>query len=220
MASSMFPNGAHHGDLTPATEGANFALPPTLEPAQAFSRSAICLEWSELEHRAATGRRPGDHARPCRPFLTGAHPRKTHGADIKWHLRRPDRAKNRPGTNFLLWSWLRRRQAGRNATPLSCAYSSHLSWRTDTTRMQRDNPRLVFRTVFGNRSRATSRNRAQRDRLQEEYPDFVTEDARKLRFKLARRPAQARRYLSSLREVETRSHRASHSRKRKPQWPK
>ena len=36
-----------------------------------------------LDGGRAHGDGPGDHARSCASFLTGAHPKKTHGADIK-----------------------------------------------------------------------------------------------------------------------------------------
>src|SRR5207247_11272562 len=102
--------------------------------------------------------------------------------------------------------------AGNCVSGYSCAYSSNLSWRTDTTPNAKEiNPRLVFERLFGNQVKGdVDANRAQRDRYRKSILDFVTEDARKLRFKLGA-PDQRKldEYLSSLREVEIRITRAS-----------
>src|SRR5207247_10710036 len=94
----------------------------------------------------------------------------------------------------------------------SCAYSPNLPLRTDTTPNAKEiNPRLVCERLFGNQVKGDmDANRANRDRYKKSILDFVTEDARKLRFKLGA-PDQRKldEYLSSLREVETRITRAS-----------
>src|SRR5260370_22441926 len=77
------PFGAHMVAWTPAAEGANFALPPTLEPLKPFQDRLLVLSGLTLNTARPLGDGPGDHARAMSAFLTGAHPRKTHGADIK-----------------------------------------------------------------------------------------------------------------------------------------
>src|SRR5260370_25899598 len=83
MAFIYIPNGAHMAAWTPGAEGANFALPATLEPLKAFQDRLLALSRLTLNTARPLGDGPGDHARAMSAFLTGAHPRKTHGADIK-----------------------------------------------------------------------------------------------------------------------------------------
>src|SRR5262245_43472040 len=83
MAFIYIPNGAHMASWTPTTEGASFALPPTLEPLKDYQDRLYVLSGLTLNTARPLGDGPGDHARAMSAFLTGAHPRKTHGADIK-----------------------------------------------------------------------------------------------------------------------------------------
>src|SRR6516165_10267244 len=77
------PNGAHMAAWTPTATGTNFPLPPTLEPLKDFQDRLMVLSGLTLNTARPLGDGPGDHARAMSAFLTGAHPRKTHGADIK-----------------------------------------------------------------------------------------------------------------------------------------
>ena len=70
---------------TPATEGADFALTPVLEPLAAFRDRMLVISAA----RSATGRGArdgevgGDHPRACTAWLTGAHAKMTSGADSR-----------------------------------------------------------------------------------------------------------------------------------------
>ena len=69
---------------TPLTEGAGFDLPPTLASLEPFRDDLLVL--SGLVHQTAyplTGEGAGDHARAAACYLTGVHPKKTEGADIR-----------------------------------------------------------------------------------------------------------------------------------------
>ena len=216
MAFIYIPNGAHMEAWTPAAEGANFVVPPTLEPLKPFQDRLFVLSGLTLNTARPLGDGPGDHARAMSAFLTGAHPRKTHGADIKIGISADQIAAQKIGqeTKFpsLELGCEGGKLAGNCDSGYSCAYSSNLSWRTDTTPNAKEiNPRLVFERLFGNQVKGDmDANRATRDRYKKSIFDFVTEDARKLRFKLGA-PDQRKldEYLSSLREVETRITRAS-----------
>ena len=78
------PNGMNMHKWMPATEGAGFELSPLLQPLAPFRDRLLVL--SGLGHETAKpdpGEGAGDHARGCSTFLTGVHPRKTQGADVK-----------------------------------------------------------------------------------------------------------------------------------------
>jgi hypothetical protein len=216
MAFIYIPNGAHMAAWTPSAVGANFPLPPTLEPLKPFQDQLMVLSGLTLNTARPLGDGPGDHARAMSAFLTGAHPRKTHGADIKIGVSVDQVAARKIGeqTKFpsLEIGCEGGKLAGNCDSGYSCAYSSNLSWRTDSTPNAKEiNPRQVFERLFGNQVKGEEDStRAKRDRYKKSILDFVNEDARKLRFRLGG-PDQRKldEYLSSLREVETRIVRAS-----------
>jgi len=76
-------NGIIMNDWTPAETGSNFAISKTLKPIETFRDQTVVV--SGLAHRngEALGDGPGDHARAGASWLTGAHPKKTQGADIR-----------------------------------------------------------------------------------------------------------------------------------------
>ena len=83
MLFMMVPNGIHMHDWTPSSEGANFELPPTLEVLAKHRKSLNVFTGLTLDGARDHGDGAGDQARSGASFLTGAHPKKTDGADIK-----------------------------------------------------------------------------------------------------------------------------------------
>src|SRR5687767_1480865 len=77
------PNGKNMADWTPATTGANYELPSILEPLAKHRRDFALLSGLALDPANSHGDGGGDHARASAAFLTGVHPRKTAGADIR-----------------------------------------------------------------------------------------------------------------------------------------
>src|SRR5689334_25372590 len=78
------PNGVIMDAWTPKTEGANFELPTTLKPLTPFRDQLQVL--TGLAHnngKALEGEGAGEHARASAVFLTGVHPHKTEGADLR-----------------------------------------------------------------------------------------------------------------------------------------
>jgi len=216
MAFIYIPNGAHMAAWTPSAVGANFPLPPTLEPLKPFQDQLFVFSGLTLNTARPLGDGPGDHARAMSAFLTGAHPRKTYGADIKIGISVDQVAAQKVGQETKFSSLEMGCEGGKLArncdSGYSCAYSSNLSWRSELTPNAKEiNPRLVFERLFGNQIKGEEDvNRAKRDRYKKSILDFVNEDARKLRFKLGA-PDQRKldEYMSSLREIETRIVRAS-----------
>src|SRR6266851_4940648 len=154
MAFIYIPNGAHMAAWTPTAVGANFPLPATLEPLKPFQDQLMVLSGLTLNTARPLGDGPGDHARAMSAFLTGAHPRKTHGSYIKVGASVDQVAARKIGdqTKFpsLEIGCEGGKLAGNCDSGYSCAYSSNLSWRTDSTPNAKEiNPRLVCERLFG-----------------------------------------------------------------------
>src|SRR5947209_13250629 len=78
----FLPNGMWMQNFTPATTGANFALPATLAPLKNVAKDFSIISGLALDAARAHGDGPGDHARSAAAYLTGIHPKKTGGSDI------------------------------------------------------------------------------------------------------------------------------------------
>jgi len=68
---------------TPKTAGANFELSPTMKALEPFRDQLNVFSGLAQVNGRALGDGPGDHARAAATFLTGAHPYKTGGADVR-----------------------------------------------------------------------------------------------------------------------------------------
>ncbi len=82
MAFLYVPNGMHMPAWTPEETGTDFALQSTLQPLAKYQSEMTILSGLTLNGARALGDGGGDHARSVAAFLTGAHPKKTDGADI------------------------------------------------------------------------------------------------------------------------------------------
>ena len=100
------------------------------------------------------------------------------------------------------------RNAGNCDSGYSCAYSSNISWKTETTPMAKEiNPRLAFERLFG--AGESSRSRKLRDYYRKSILDFVANDARQLQNRLGKNDQQKiAEYFTSVRELEQRIVRA------------
>lgn len=213
LAFFYVPNGVAPQGWTPATEGRDFALPQILEPLTPFKNDLLVLSGLTVDKARPNGDGPGDHARAMAAFLTGAQPRKTAGADIRAGISVDQLVAQHIGhqTRFpsLEIGCEPGRQAGNCDSGYSCAYSSNLSWRSETTPQPKEiNPRAVFDRLFG--SQARGQGQGLRDEFSQSILDFVREDADALRRRLG--SADLRRldeYLTSIREIEIRLQRHS-----------
>ncbi len=209
------PNGVNMSAWTPASLGADFELTATLQPLAPFRQDLLVLSGLAQENGEAKGDGPGDHARSMSSFLTGAHPKKTNGANIhvgvsvdQFAAQHIGKATRFPSLEIGIESG---RQAGDCDSGYSCAYSNNLSWRTPTTPVPKEvNPRLVFERLFGSgHDEEDAETRARRRHARQSILDFVRDDARTLHDQLG---ASDRRkldeYLSSVREIEVRLARA------------
>ncbi|MFO0953174.1 MAG: DUF1552 domain-containing protein [Isosphaeraceae bacterium] len=215
MAFLYVPNGVHMEAWKPEKEGSDFELPDILKPLQPFKDELLVLSGLAQDTAYAHGDGPGDHARSLACFLTGAHPLKTDGANIKAGISVDQVAADKVGkaTRFasLELGIDRGAQSGNCDSGYSCAYSSNISWRSPTTPMAKEvNPRLVFDRLFASQARTgTAAERARRDLYRRSILDFVAEDASQLRNRLGmtdRRKLDE--YLTAVREIEQRVARA------------
>src|SRR6185437_15790278 len=98
-------------------------------------------------------------------------------------------------------------QSGNCDSGYSCAYSSNISWRSETTPMAKEvNPRLVFERLFSNSDPTeTPASRAKRARYRKSILDFVAEDADALKHRLGQTDRRKLdEYLTAVRELEVR----------------
>jgi Protein of unknown function (DUF1552) len=211
MAFFYVPNGVHMQDWKPKEEGANFNLPWILEPLAPVKDEMLVLTGLDQHNAKALGDGPGDHARSLSCFLTGVHPYKTDGANIKVGISVDQMAAVAVGGRTRLPSLElgieRGGQSGNCDSGYSCAYSSNISWRSATTPMAKEvNPRFVFDRMFSGRGKTGSAaERQKRELYERSILDYVLEDAQTLRGRIGlddRRKMDE--YLTSVREIEQR----------------
>jgi hypothetical protein len=215
MAFFYVPNGAHMADWTPEKEGADFALPYILEPLAPLKDDLLVLTGLAQHNGFALGDGGGDHARALSTFLTGCHPLKTDGANIRAGISVDQVAAQKVGRDTLFASLElgidRGAQSGSCDTGYSCAYSSNISWRSESTPTAKEvNPRLVFDRLFASQATGDSAARARRELYKKSILDFVAEDAATLKGRLGRSDQRkVEEYLTAVREIERRVDRAA-----------
>ena len=171
MAFLYVPNGIHMADWTPKAVGSKFDLPATLKPLAPYRDQLMVLTGLTADKARPNGDGPGDHARAMSAFLTGCQPRKTAGANIRVGISADQVAAQKIGklTKFasLEIGCEGGRQAGNCDSGYSCAYSSTISWRTESSPVAKEvNPRLVFEELFSISGKGGQHLQARR--LQEE----------------------------------------------------
>jgi hypothetical protein len=216
MAFVFFANGAIMPDWTPAKEGADYELSKTLKALQPYKSDINVMSTLAQDNGRAKGDGPGDHARSASTFLTGAHPVKTSGANIKVGVSVDQVAAKHIGNETRLASLEigleRGRTAGNCDSGYSCAYSSAISWKTPSTPMAKEvNPQLVFERLFGDKE-GSPEERAKRAKFRRSILDVVAADAQQLKKKLGQTDRRKLdEYFSSVREIEQRIQKAQKS---------
>jgi hypothetical protein len=144
------PIGRIMSNWTPATEGTDYELTPSLEPLARFRDQMLLLSGMDLKSaHLLPDERGGPHARPCAAFLTGVHPfpdrvgtsfdqrianhigHDTPLASLELSLDSPD--------------W-----AGQGGGDYDGFYTSTISWRTANSPLPvENNPRKIFERLFG-----------------------------------------------------------------------
>lgn len=210
IAYLFVPNGIDMANWTPSTGGA-LNITPILEPLRDLKNDFSILTGLTQNGAFAHGDGPGDHARSTAAFLTGVHPKKTAGSDIRNGISADQVAAQFIGkkTRFasLEIGCERGGQAGDCDSGYSCAYSSNISWRSESTPVPKEvNPRLVFERLFGSgKENEEQESMARRDLFNKSILDFVMEDAASLKSRLGKRDQmKMEEYFTAVREIETR----------------
>ncbi len=211
MAFFFVPNGIHMPAWTPEADGTLTKLPSILEPLEKVKSSLTVMTGLTQHNAFALGDGGGDHARSTAAFLTGCHPRKTDGADIKAGISADQLAAQRIGsrTRFpsLELGCERGGQNGNCDSGYSCAYSSNIAWRAENQPVAKEiDPRLVFERLFGTGDeRESVETRHKRETYQQSILDFVLEDASKLKRQLGvHDQTKLDEYFTGVREIEQR----------------
>jgi hypothetical protein len=214
LAFVYVPNGVHMPDWAPSALGPLAELPPTLKPLEPFRRDLLVLSGLTLDGARPHGDGGGDHARAMASFLTGRHPRKTNGADLRAGISVDQLAAQKVGRATRFASLEIGCEGGVSAGSCdhgySCVYQTNLSWRSEATPAAKEtNPRMVFERLFGGPTGEDRAERLRRPGHDRSILDFAAEDAGRLRTKLGvgdRRKLDE--YLTGVREIEQRIRRA------------
>ncbi len=208
MAFVTFPNGAIMDSWRPEGEGADFKLGPTLASLAEVKNDITIFTGLAQDNGRAKGDGAGDHARSAASLLTGAHPVKTSGANIRVGQSVDQAAAERVGYLTRLPSLEigieRGRDAGGCDSGYSCAYSNNVSWKDASTPMSKEiNPRLVFERMFGEVQ--DTKTMARRTRVRKSVLDLVSGQAANLKDRLGTADKQkVEQYFTSVREIEQR----------------
>jgi hypothetical protein len=206
LAFVYVPNGVNMDRWRPAAPGPLAALPPTLEPLAAVKEDLLVLSGLAADKARSYGDGGGDHARAMAAFLTGAHPRKTDGSNIRAGMSADQVAAERLAEFTQLPSLEIGCEAGGLTgvcdSGYACVYSSTLSWKSPTQPLPKEtDPRLVFERLFG----GTDGRRAERRASRRSLLDFIRADAARVATRLGN--ADRRKldeYFTAVREVEAR----------------
>jgi hypothetical protein len=212
MAFVYVPNGKDMASWTPKTDGPGYELPDTLQALAPYKS-----DFNIITGLAADGARPhgdggGDHARALASFLTGVHPRKTDGTDIRCGTSVDQLAAQRVGDLTHLPSLEigceQGNMAGNCDSGYSCVYSNTMSWRSPTQPLPKEvNPKLVFERIFGGTDLAA---RQRRLASRKSVLDFIRDDSKSLTGRLGRSDQQKLdEYFSSIRDIEQRMARSN-----------
>lgn len=211
LAVLYVPNGIVMKDWTPEYEGPLEKLPAIVEPLESFRSEITLVSGLAQNCGRALGDGPGDHARAAASYLTGVHPRKTAGADIKNGISFDQIAAQHVGTQTRFPSL----ELGLEKTGIvgncdsgySCAYTNNLAWRNDTAPLPPEaNPRLVFERLFGvSEGPMDPASREKRKLYSKSILDLVRDDTQRLRAGLGQTDQRKLdEYVYSIREIEKR----------------
>lgn len=209
LAWVFFPNGTNPEQWEPEKVGTEWDMKPSLEPLRELRSDFSVLSGLAQVNARSLGDGPGDHARSSAAFLTGAHPLKTSGADMRVGVSADQIAAEHYGRATRLPSIELGTEAGRAAgscdSGYACAYSNNIAWKTATQPVAKEiNPRLAFERLFGSGAAKTTPE-AKDLLLRRSILDLVAEDARQLTQRLGHRDRQKLdEYFTSVRDVEQR----------------
>lgn len=212
VAYLFFPNGVNVNAWAPAVGESTWSASGALEPLAPFHGRISMHVGLAHANAAALGDGPGDHARSAACFLTGAHPRKTAGDDI-----RAGQSVDQAIAEALEAQGRRTRlrslelgsepamTAGNCDSGYSCAYSANISWKSERLPNGKEtDPRAAFDRVFGRRGE-TPEEAAARARSRRSILDGAVAQAGRLAATVGTQDrARLEEYLDGIRSLERR----------------
>jgi hypothetical protein len=204
------PNGIDMARWTPAAEGA-LEITPILQPLAPFrDQLTVISGLASAPAMPLGGEGTGDHVRASAAFLTGTHPKKTEGPDIRAGVSMDQLAARVLGKDTPLTSLELCLDSndllGACESGWSCAYANTLAWRTPTTPLPMENdPRLVFERLFGDVDNTTPAARLARVAKNRSLLDSLIPEVGRLQKRLGAGDRQkVDQYLDAVREIEQR----------------
>ena len=205
------PNGMMMPSWTPAQDGAQFELSPTLKPLEPFRNQLIVVSGlsSKPPANSPAGAAAGVHARASTRFMTHVIPKRAQGSEISAGVSTDQIAAAEFGKQTQLGSLELaiegRDFAGSCDAGYSCAYTNTISWRSASTPLPMENdPRAVFERLFGDGDLDPA---ARQSRIESERSilDSLTERIADLSRRIGPRDrSKLSEYLEALRDIERR----------------
>jgi len=209
------PNGMNMLQWRPAAVGAGYDLPSTLKSLEPFKDQLLVMSgMASAVADPLPGEGLGDHSRAQATFLTGVHPRKTQGTDVRSSVSADQIIAKELGKETELSSL----ELGLEAVDLvggcedgyACAYSSTVAWRSETMPLPiQSQPRAVFEHLFGAGDSTDRKSRLSRVGLDRSILDMMSEQLASLQVRLGVGDrSRITEYFESVRDIERRIQRA------------
>ncbi len=208
------PNGIISKGWLPSKVGTGYEFMSSMKPLEPFREKMLVLSNLMQNGGRALGDGAGDHARAGASWLTGVHPKRTGGADIRAGISADQVAARELGNKTQFGSLEigleEPNLAGDCDSGYSCAYTNTISWRTPTTPNPMEvNPRAVFERLFGDGETTDPKSRLKVLRENRSLLDFVRGDVARLEPTLgARDKTKLDEYLEGIRDIERRIQKA------------
>ena len=205
------PNGVIMDRWTPAAGEVLTDLPATLQPLTPFKDKLLVVSGlADAPAFPLPGEGTGDHVRAAATFLTGVHPKKTDGPDIRAGTSMDQIAARVLGKETVLNSLELaidpNELIGACEAGWSCAYANTLSWRNPTNPLPMENqPRAVFERLFGDTDNTTPEARLARIREDRSILDSLVHEVADFQRVLGPGDrTKVTQYLDAIRDIERR----------------
>jgi hypothetical protein len=207
--STMDGNAKHY--WSPAAEGSNFEITPTLKSLDPYRDYLTIVSGTDLNNASALSPREegADHTRSSAVFLTAAHPKMTEGSDIYLgtsidQIYAQKAGQETPLPSIQLCIEDVGSLSGACGYGYSCVYANTISWASPTQPLPMEiDPRVAFERLFGDG--ATPAERLARRQADRSILDTIRQEMARLSKGLdASDRSRLNDYLDNVREIEAR----------------
>jgi hypothetical protein len=208
------PNGIIEEKWMPKTEGAGFEFQSSAKALEPYRDQTLFLTNLAQINGRSFGDGGGDHARAGASWLTGVHPKRTEGADIRSGISADQIAAREFGkqTQFasLEMGVEAPSLAGGCDSGYSCAYTNTVSWSRPATPIPMEvNPRILFEWLFGSADNTDPAARMESLKERGSLLDFVEGSLDRLQTRLGQCDhRKLTEYLEAIRDIERRIQKA------------